>query len=69
MCIRDRSSSLANPAYAFYFVHLVAVFGLLVYLPYSKFAHIWYRTAAMIYAEQTGRTRARLPVKVAETVA
>jgi quinone-modifying oxidoreductase subunit QmoC len=46
---------LTYSAYTIYFLHLVGVVGLLVYLPYSKFAHIVYRTVAMVYAEHTGR--------------
>lgn len=44
-----RLGGVRELAYPTYFIHLLFVFFVLVYFPYSKFAHIVYRTAAMLH--------------------
>jgi quinone-modifying oxidoreductase subunit QmoC len=43
--------------YFIYYIHLVFVWSLFAYAPYSKFAHLFYRTTAMVFAKHTGRDR------------
>lgn len=52
-----RLTGIGMLAYVTYFIHMVTVFFLLWYMPYSKFAHMIYRTLALIHARQTGRLR------------
>jgi quinone-modifying oxidoreductase subunit QmoC len=47
-----------------YFVHLIFVGTLLLYMPYSKFAHIVYRTAAMVFAERYNRMQENRPEQI-----
>ncbi|WP_022660463.1 quinone-interacting membrane-bound oxidoreductase complex subunit QmoC [Paucidesulfovibrio longus] len=42
-------------AYPTYYVHLVAVWMLFAYLPWSKLGHLVYRTVALAYAKKIGR--------------
>lgn len=50
-----RLGGLAGLSYFTYYVHLIFVFNLFVFLPFSKLAHLVYRTVAMAYAEYAGR--------------
>jgi quinone-modifying oxidoreductase subunit QmoC len=42
-------------AYHIYFFHLVCVWFVIIYLPYTKFGHIIYRTVALTYAFSINR--------------
>ncbi len=42
-------------AYPVYYVHLISVFMMLAYLPWSKLGHLVYRTVALSYAKKIGR--------------
>ena len=38
-----------------YFIHLIFIWALFAYVPFSKLAHLVYRTVAMAYQEYSGR--------------
>jgi quinone-modifying oxidoreductase subunit QmoC len=44
-----RWAGLAALGYIIYFIHLVSVMKLFLYMPYTKFAHLVYRTFAMTF--------------------
>jgi len=43
--------------YWMYYFHLVFIWALFAYAPYSKFAHLFYRTTAMVFARVSGRDK------------
>lgn len=50
-----RMANVAPAAYGVYTIHLILILTLFIYAPYSKLAHMFYRTAAMVFAKHTGR--------------
>ncbi|MBC8413766.1 MAG: quinone-interacting membrane-bound oxidoreductase complex subunit QmoC [Nitrospira sp.] len=50
-----RVAGIGTMAYPIYFIHLVSVLALFLYLPYSKLAHMFYRTAAISFIKYSGR--------------
>ena len=50
-----RLADLVVPAYLMYYLHLISVFMLFAYLPWSKLGHLVYRTAAITYVRYMGR--------------
>jgi quinone-modifying oxidoreductase subunit QmoC len=50
-----RLAGYAEVTYFLYWLHLIAIFNLFAFLPFSKMAHLVYRTTAMAYAEYGNR--------------
>ena len=50
-----RLAGVAPLAFFTYYLHLVSIFMLIAYLPWSKLGHLVYRTTALIYARYVGR--------------
>ncbi len=50
-----RLGGMYNAMALIYWLHLIAVWALFAYTPFSKLAHLVYRTVAMAYQEYSGR--------------
>ncbi len=57
-----RWAGLAAPGYIIYFIHLVSVMMLFMYMPYTKFAHLIYRTTAMTFERYRESSFAKNPL-------
>ncbi len=50
-----RLAGATGLTYFMYYLHLIFIFNMFLALPYTKFAHLVYRTVALGYAEYSGR--------------
>ena len=57
LCQVFRVGDHAYLAFITYYIHLVQVFYLIAYASQTKFGHIFYRPAAMIYSRYSGRNK------------
>ncbi len=57
-----RWAGLAAPGYIIYFIHLVSVMMLFMYMPYTKGAHLVYRTTAMTFERYRDSAFAKNPL-------
>jgi quinone-modifying oxidoreductase subunit QmoC len=60
-----RLATFHDGAAGAYYMHLVFIFFLIFYAPFSKFAHVVYHTTALAWAHHVGRELKTLPVKAA----
>lgn len=51
-----RLADCVHSAFIIYYIHLVAVWMLFAYAPWSKLGHFVYRTVAMVYVKMYGRS-------------
>jgi quinone-modifying oxidoreductase subunit QmoC len=50
-----RYAGSGSVAYFLYMIHLMFILALFIYLPFSKFAHLGYRTVAIAWGKSVGR--------------
>ncbi len=55
LCVLFRLLELPIAGFSIYYIHLVLVYFLLWYMPYSKFAHIIYRVLGLTFLKMHGR--------------
>ncbi len=58
-----RLATMNTAAYSTYFLHLVFIFFLIFYAPFSKFAQVLYHATTLVWAKHVGRELKTLPVK------